>query len=219
MNIQKLNANDFIYSITVYSHEFEDILSQLIACYCLMKSDNCVIQNNENLIRDTLVNNYLMNNDVRKQIGISGYLFYRELPTTDNTGRVDIHIVPPKAFQDTDAYYIIECKRLDGGKELNREYIGNGIARFTNEKKYPFYENIAGMIGFVIKKIDIHQNTYCNINELLQNTFTKINTERALTKKEISPNFEYSYYSSHKIDGDSKIIYHLMFDFSDNISS
>lgn len=217
MIAKKLNATNFIYSFTVYNHEFEDILSQLTACYYLMKSNNCTIQNNENLIRDTIVNNYLMNNDVRKQVGINDYLFYRELPTIDNTGRVDIYIATQKTFQDTDAYYIIECKRLDGGKELNREYIDNGIVRFTNEKKYPFYENIAGMIGFVVKKIDIHKNTYRYINELLQNTFTKINTEKTLTKRDIYPNFEYSYYSSHKIDDVSKIIYHLMFDFSDNI--
>jgi hypothetical protein len=88
--------------------------------------------------------------------------------------------------------------------------------RFTNEKKYPFCENTAGMIGFVVSKIDIHENINC-IKQLLQNTFTQINTEKELTEKQIAPDFEYSYYSNHKVGKFTKIIYHLMFDFSDNI--
>lgn len=217
MSTQKLNADNFIYSSTFYNYEFEYILSQLIACYYLMKSNNCTIQNNENLIRDTIVNNYLMNNDVRKQIDINNYLFHREIPTINNIGRVDIYIATQNTFQDTNAYYIIECKRLDGKKNLNKEYIAEGIIRFTNENKYPFYNDTAGMIGFVVEKIDINKNVL-SINELLKQEFSHIDTEETVTGKTIVSNFEYSYFSKHKVNNASKIIYHLMFDFSDNIS-
>jgi len=219
MNNQMINASAFKYNIIYFNSEFENILRGIISCYHSMVSAKIKLpHNNEGAIRDAMLSkNYLKGHSFKENHPqLLNYHFDKE--TTENNGRADIRILHVNPYKGDEAYYIIECKRLDGENKLNREYIGNGIARFTNEKKYPFYENIAGMIGFVVKKIDIHKNTHCNINELLQNVFTKINTERILTKKEINPDFEYSYYSSHKIDGDSKIIYHLMFDFSDNIT-
>jgi hypothetical protein len=186
-----------------------------------MKSNNCVLQNNENLIRDEIVNNYLMNDKIRKNIGLNDYLFFRELPTINNAGRVDIFVVTQNMFKNTEAYYIIECKRLNnentnGQTGLNAEYIREGISRFTSQK-YKMHENMAGMIGFVVEKMDIHQNI-SSINILLKQNFTDINTEQNLKHKEILSGFDHSYLSRHKINGTSKIIYHLMFDFSDNIT-
>ncbi|MDR3000459.1 MAG: hypothetical protein LBU89_04255 [Fibromonadaceae bacterium] len=209
-----LDASGFIHNSTIYEHNFECVLSQIIACYNLMKSDNCSVQNNENFIRDEIVIEYLMKNDVRRRIG-ADYIFYREFLTADNAGRVDIYVATQNIFQDTDAYYTIECKRLDGKNKLNNEYIANGIMRFTNERKYPFYNDTAGMIGFVVEKIDIHKNISA-INKLLKQDFTCINTEAPLTHKAIE-SFEHSYLSKHRVDNATKTIYHLMFDFSDNI--
>ena len=79
------------------------------------------------------------------------------------------------------------------------------------------YDGTAGMIGFVVEKMDIHQNVSA-INTLLAEHFIQISTEEALTYKSIVSDFKYSYFSRHKIDGIVKIIYHLMFDFSDNIT-
>ncbi|MDR1895727.1 MAG: hypothetical protein LBR10_02935, partial [Prevotellaceae bacterium] len=84
------------------------------------------------------------------------------------------------------------------------------------EKKYPFYNDTAGMIGFVVSKMDIHQNVVC-INQLLRNVFAGINTMKELTPKQLASDFEYSYYSQHKMDDTTKILYHLMFDFAENI--
>jgi len=219
MNNAILKADGYTYNSTLYNQEFEDILEGVIMCYNLIKSKKKSLENNENQIRDVMVNEYLMNNNVRKNIGIRDYLFYRELPTIDNSGRVDILVVLQKStFEDTNAYYIIECKRLDGKNKLNKEYISNGIKRFTNEKKYPMHKNTAGMIGFVVSKMNINENVK-SINQLLQNTFTQINTEKGLTKKQITPDFEYSYYSDHKVGVSTKTIYHLMFEFSNSVSS
>jgi len=201
----------------IYNEKFEQIFIKIVACYQLMKIHNVVLPNDENLIRDEIVNNYLMANTVRNSIGIDDYLFIRENPTNDNTGRTDISVVLRNdSFQNTNALYIIECKRLDGKIKLNREYITNGIARFIKEKKYPTYKNTAGMIGFVVAKIDISQNIIA-INRLLKQDFTHIDTEKELDYKEIVSNFKYSYFSQHKIEDISKIIYHLMFDLSDHI--
>jgi len=73
------------------------------------------------------------------------------------------------------------------------------------------------MIGFVVEKIDINKNVL-SINQLLKQDFPCIDTEEAITGKKIVSGFEYSYFSKHKVNNVSKIIYHLMFDFSDNIS-
>jgi len=221
MNNQILDATVFEYSVSYFNTEFENVLGKIIMCYNLMIIKNIILPNDENKIRNELTFNYLNKNSIRKQIDIGKYLFEPESPTKDNSGRTDIKIISDKTFEDIDAYYIIECKRLDnvnqnGKTGLNGEYISNGIARFTNEKKYPFYSNTAGMIGFVVSKMNICENVSC-INQLLQKTFTQIKTEKELTKKQIMPDFEYSYYSNHKVGKSTKTIYHLMFDFSDNI--
>jgi len=215
MNNQQIEASIFEYSVSYFNAEFENILGKIILCYNIMIAKKISLPYHENKIRNELTFNYLNKNEIRKQIKLSKYLFEPESPTKDNSGRTDIKIISEKTFEDTDAYYIIECKRLDGKKKLNREYIINGIARFTNQKKYPFYENTAGMIGFVVSKMDIDSNVRCCINPLLQNTYTETNTEMALTYKQIMSDFKYSYFSKHKINKDTKTIYHLMFDFSE----
>jgi hypothetical protein len=55
------------------------------------------------------------------------------------------------------------------------------------------------------------------LNQLLRTTFTDINTDTELTKKQITPDFEYSYFSGHHVGNVTKTIYHLMFDFSGNV--
>ena len=221
MSNQSLNAFDFAEnSNIIYNERFENILVTIIACYKLMKTYKVTLINDENDISDKLTNNYLNDNHVRNVLKITDYLFEREVP--EKTGRVDIKIISRQStFVDTKAYYIIECKRLnnkntDGKTGLNAGYISEGIARFVSDK-YSMHENTAGMIGFVVEKMDIHQNVFA-INILLNQHFPHIDTEKTLTYKEIVSGFKYSYFSRHKIESVSKIIYHLMFDFSDNIA-
>jgi hypothetical protein len=221
MNNQ-LNASVFIdSSYTIYNEQFESILENIIVCYNLIIENKVTLLNDENKIRNELVNNYLMDNTIREKINLTDYLFEREVPEKNDLGRVDIKIVSKNTFYNTNAYYIIECKRLDnnnrnGKTGLNGEYISNGIARFVLENKYFTYDNTAGMIGFVVSKMDIRENVGI-INKLLKNTFTDISTEKELTPRQIMPDFKCLYYSNHKVGNIVKIIYHLMFDFSENI--
>jgi hypothetical protein len=216
-----LNASAFAYSILDFNAEFENICVQIIMCYNLMIDEKVSIPDNENKIRNELVNNYLMNNTIRAKINLTEYRFEREVPEKNDDGRVDIKIVSQScSFIDINAYYIIECKRLDnknqtGKTGLNGEYVSNGIARFVSGK-YSTYKDTSGMIGFVVSQMDIHENVGF-INQLLRTTFTDINTDTELTKKQITPDFEYSYFSGHNIGNVTKTIYHLMFDFSGNV--
>jgi hypothetical protein len=219
MSDQTLDATAFEYSVSYFNTTFEDILKGIIVTYsCIIATKTKVQLNNENAIRDIFLSKkYLKNINFRKaNPPLANYQFDKE--TSENQGRADIRVLQIDPYKDDDAYYIIECKRLDSDNQngktgLNGEYISNGIARFTNEQKYPFYSNTAGMIGFVVSQMKIDENIGF-INQLLKNTFTEVNIEKELTKKQINPNFEYSYYSCHKVRKSTKIIYHLMFDFN-----
>jgi hypothetical protein len=218
MSNQSLDATVFEYSISYFNTTFEDILAGIvIVYYCIIATKTKLPLNDENAIRDIFLSKeYLKKLKFREKYPpLANFQFDKE--TVENGGRADIRVLQINPYKGDDVYYVIECKRLDGKNKLNKEYISNGIARFTNEKKYQFYNNIAGMMGFVVSKMDIHENVIC-INLLLQNGFTQINTEKELTQKQIIPDFEYSYYSNHKVGKSTKIIYHLMLDFSNVIN-
>jgi len=215
MMFTELNASDYGYSSIFYNAEFEEILSKVIACYNAMLSDNVSLSNNENSIRDYMLYNYLKKQSFKKQYGVTNYLFDSELP--ENTGRIDIRIMPVNPFVNDDAYYIIECKRLDavnpkGTSGLNSEYVKQGIHRFASTK-YSTYYKTNGMIGFVVQTIDISNNVAA-INNLLKGA---ANTTRELFNRNIVSGFDYSYCSTHSLNGVEITIYHLMFDFSGNV--
>lgn len=220
MMFTDLNASDYGHSSVFYNAEFEDILSKIIACYNLMLNDNVSLSNDENSIRDVFLINYLKNNSVRRKIELTDYLFDREVPEDRTIGRTDIKIQTLNTFQDTSAYYTLECKRLDavnpiGGTGLNAKYIQNGIYRFAS-KTYSTHYKTNGMIGFVVQQMDIHKNVDC-INILLKSSFTEANTTQILSKRSIVSGFNFCYYSTHSLDNEEIIIYHLMLDLAKNI--
>ena len=214
-----LNASNFAFSGDFCNAEFKDILSKIVKCYQFMIEDNVQVPNNENLIRDSLLMNYLKKNEVREKVGLLNYLFDREVPEDKTIGRTDIKIQTVNTFVDTDAYYIIECKRLDatntkGNTGLNAKYIENGILRFVSTT-YSSYYKVNGMIGFVVQELDIEDNVSL-INNLF-NEFPVISCQMGICKIGLTENFEYCYHSSHSTNDGDIIIYHLMLDFSKNL--
>jgi hypothetical protein len=221
MNNNALNASVFDNNITFYNKEFEDILAGIVSCYrSLLLTHIRLPPNDENEIRNIMLRDYLKNKRFKENNPpLNNYQFDKE--TSEENGRVDIRILSVNPYLGDYNYYIIECKRLDkknqnGITGLNNKYIIDGIGRFVFEK-YPFYDNVAGMIGFIITKMDIHKNTEL-INGLLKNHH-EMKTKRYLTQKKIAPDFEYSYYSEHFMGDFDKVIYHLMLDFSENMSN
>lgn len=155
MMFTELNASGYDYNDPFYNAEFEGLLAKIVVCYNLMISDNVNLNNDENIIRDALLTKYLKNNLVRRNVGLLDFLFDREVPEDNTIGRTDIKIQTVNTFQDTSAYYIIECKRLDaintkGKTGLNAKYIQNGIYRFTSNN-YSTYNKTNGMIGFLVQ--------------------------------------------------------------------
>jgi hypothetical protein len=213
----ELSASGYDYNGIFYNAEFEDILSKIIACNHLMLADNESLTNDENAIRDVLYLNYLNNDAVRKYVGLQHYYFDRETKEDRTIGRTDIRILTANSFLETAAYYIIECKRLDaanpnGKTGLNAKYIENGIYRFAS-LYYSTHNKTNGMIGFVVESMDINKNV-SSINNLLATSFSAANTTQDLQFREVVVDFDYSYCSCHNVDGNSVLLYHLMFDLS-----
>lgn len=220
MNFTTLNTSDYEFTGLFYNSEFEEILTKVVSCYQQMLLDNVALRNDENSIRDCMLNQYLKKQGFKKHFNVTNYLFDSELP--ESTGRIDIRIMPVNPFICDDAYYVIECKRLDatnldGTSGLNGKYITEGIHRFVSEK-YSSYYGTNGMIGFIVQEIDIHSNV-TSINNLLQNSFKNSNTTRGLINRTILSDYNYCYRSSHTTFEKEISIYHLMLDFSKNIEN
>jgi hypothetical protein len=222
--ITNLSAVGYNYNAINYTAEFQRVLNGIFICYTLMLKDNVLVPaNDENKIRDILLLKYLKNDAIRDITGLSGnFIFDREVPEDNTEGRTDIKVQTIQTFTKSDAYYVVECKRLDnknttGTSGLNAEYIKNGIYRFV-AKKYSTNCGTNAIIGFVIDKMDIHFNIMNNIKTLLKNNFKICNTIKYIKEESFIPNFKYHYSSVHNnIDNVSFTLYHLVFDFSNNI--
>ncbi|RUT68482.1 hypothetical protein D0817_20330 [Flavobacterium cupreum] len=216
-----LDASGYSESSFFYEYEFERILSKIVICYQMMAKDTFTLSNNENAIRDYLLLNYLKNDTLRRDIDLLDYHFEREVPEDSSIGRTDIKIISKNTFEVQEAYYIIECKRLNninisGTTGLNAEYIKNGIYRYTTNY-YKSYYRVNGMIAFVVDDMNIQENIKM-LNILMTTSFTNSRVQKEITKDSFVENFDYHYHSQH-IDNDNNILklYHLIFNFKDNI--
>ena len=218
--INAIDASAFHYSNEIYETEFQQILTGITECYKMMIKDNIEVPNDENDIRDILYLEYLRKQEIRLKVGLIEYRIDRETQENHTNGRVDLRIFSKNNFEDYDAIYIIECKRLDnnnttGVSGLNAKYINDGVLRFVSNH-YSSYYNVNGMIGFVVQQLDILDNIQ-KINQLLKNNFPNANTVNYIESIGFIEDFEYSFYSIHKSSNKDIKLYHLMFDFSDNI--
>ena len=160
----------------------KQIIMKVIECVDLMRN-NCEslshrIKNNEPAIRDYLFHNYLNNDDVMDAINLNNYRFHPEAPenyiSNVPIGRVDLHVYSIDEFRHRNRYFIIECKRIDGTLPLNRAYIDEGIKRFVGDSpKYTSYYKTNGMIGFIVRNIDIESNV-AHINDLMAKDYLDI---------------------------------------------
>lgn len=219
----RLDASNFNGSASIYENEFERILTKIVDCYSLMIEGGVILENDENKIRDVLVNDYVNNPKIKANLDLN-YFVFSEISETKSTGRTDIRIHNPNSFiNQNEDYYIIECKRLDnintdGISGLNSKYIKDGIQRFIS-KKYSSYRRVNGMIGFIVADLKIDQNIK-SLNALLANHFSFLQTTREITRETFIKNFEYHYSSVHlDEDQDQLKIYHLMFNLSQHIQN
>lgn len=199
-----LNATVFTKSNLYLDREFEFILYGVYKCYQKMLMDYSIIENNENKIRNRLYKDYLKSSAIRTEIGLENYVFHPEVPEIDEnyneSARTDVIVYNAVNYaKDESAYYVVECKRLDGSKRLNEKYVVNGINRFI-EDRYPSNKSVNAMLGFVVKTIDINANCL------------KI---PGLTSYVFIPEFAFAYTSTHtSINSKRFTLYHLMLNFA-----
>lgn len=178
--ISEALRKDDLEQITAYILVISEMLVKDFA------GKNRKLPNNENRIRSIMLEEYLDDDKVRHDYGMLDYSFTPE--TQENydgkgnyIGRADIRIKLKTDFDKRSAYYIIECKRIDGTSELNNKYIEEGVARFVTQKYSSYYgKNI--MLGFVIKDIDISDNALkiekkqnAEVNEHMHGSFELVN--------------------------------------------
>lgn len=101
--------------------------------------------------------------------------------------------------------------------DLNKKFIENGVCRFAAEPVlYPLYNGKNFMFGFIVKTIDVNNNTL--IIDALQNTNLNITVNQPFTKSKCSINGAYSYISKYLVGGEILELKHLFYDFSSVIA-
>jgi len=111
--------------------------------------------------------------------------------TFEEKGRIDIKIYFGYNKRNI---IVFECKRFISSnmttKHIQDEYWGNGIERFTIQKKYPTPWNYAGMISFV------ESGDFEKLNTLLVNAIETASDEFT----DLSTEFSHQYLYEGKID-------------------
>ena len=208
-----LKADKFSQAKKIYEVSFDKILKHIIRSYESLIHDNIQLKNDENKIRDILVEHYLNHSLKRQELGINHLIFNREPSENMAEGFVDIKVQTMISLNNPKAYYIFECKRLDGSMDLNRKYIKDGIMRFVSEK-YSSYKNLSGMLGFEVRKLDTMANIE-EISKLTADDYPGTNVIKSIAGTVVTRSFKFSYISSHNTLSLREIrLYHLMLDFS-----
>jgi hypothetical protein len=205
---------------------FENIIDKIIICSQMMKnvcvSNGYRIDNDEQKIRNHLLEKYLNNDEIRSQIGLNDLClrFIPEVPENYNDsndtyiGRIDIKVVTENWFKNSNEYYTVECKRVDGSRGLNEKYITEGVSRFIKAPiKYQSYYKRNIMFGFVVKNIDIDSNII--MIEEYHSLQLKDWIMEGLHLLKNSPS-DYCLYSSYYFFDQSTLeLQHLFFNFSE----
>ena len=161
-----MNAEKFQYGSEYRKSQLRGILSDCINVYKLILSSGAMLPNNENLIRDEVAK-YIQDDEYKNENTSSIKNFQVDTEAREGVyGRTDIRFVPVSPYEGQKIYFTIECKRLDGSKHLNKEYVFNGINRFKNPEKYSTPLGYNAMIGFIVKKVNV-ESVHEDINSHL----------------------------------------------------
>ena len=199
---------------------FNDSIYLLFVCSQRMVSDcksGKLVLNHEDKITNRLAARYLNKNNI-------GLRFIPQTqehfdPETDSyIGRTDFTVIGEDFLRNDNAYYVVECKRIDGSTHMNNEYVKNGVVRFINllsdgTPKYSSYYRQSIMFGYVVQAIDIPQNA-AEIDGI-QRTILK-NIPIGLFSLVQNFETEFFYYSCQYETTVGNIdLAHLFFDFSE----
>ena len=177
------------------------------------------LPNDENEIRTIILEEYLDADNMRKAYDMQEYSFEPE--TQENydgngnyIGRADIRVKLKTDFDKHSAYYLVECKRIDGSFDLNKKYVEKGVVRFVTGKYSSYYrKNI--MMGFVVKKISISQNV--RYIEQIQNAAPDT-CMHGIFELVCRKGTQEMYRCVYRIKASELELRHIFFDFSDIVA-
>lgn len=199
-----MDATVFAYRRFFYESQLKGILHDVCVVYQQICSKGNKLQNNENVIRNEFGKYF--SDQVCKSNMTTAYRYYYDYESSlQNTGgRVDMRFLPLDCMGVQDVFFAIECKRLDGKSRLCKEYVDNGVRRFTTGK-YPSHLGCNAMLGFVVCNIDLGAtfnmvNSHLIIDEQLKTQNTIMTPTVGLESHHTSP---YPF-----------MLYHLWVDFS-----
>lgn len=212
-----------------FQNSFHSYIIETIEKCCSLMKQNCIssgrtVKNHEVNIQNHLFFYYLDNDSVLAELECEMFpiSFQIETPETydENTdtfiGRCDIKVTSNNYWVNKNKkdYYIIECKRIDGSSNLNKKYIDEGVSRFVDEPpKYPSYHNKNIMFGFVVKNIDIPDNSI-KISKINKDKFGSISQgDLILIKTDLTEGL-HEYISNYTLSDKSLQLFHIFFDFS-----
>lgn len=186
-----MDASVFGYGDNFRLLQLQGILRDIYNVYLLISKSGIKVTNDENTIRDAF-GKYLQN-DAYKNTCTDTVCFYQvdtEVREGEH-GRTDIRFLKVKDYEGQQVYYTVECKRLDGNSHLCKEYVDNGIRRFTTGK-YPTYLGCNAMVGFVVCDIDLNAtigkvNSHLTTGEYLKTQSTMMEPVVALESQHHTP--------------------------------
>lgn len=166
-----MDASVFAYRESFRMTQLQGILHDICNVYLLICKTGKNVSNNENAIRDAVCD-YLQNDSYKNNYTIVVRCYHVDTEVREGDhGRTDIRFLKVKDYEGQQVYYTIECKRLDGNSHLCKEYVDNGIRRFTIGK-YPTFLGCNAMLGFLVRAIDLAEtinkvNSHLDVTEHL----------------------------------------------------
>ena len=203
-----MDATVFGFREVYFRIQLQGLLKDIGVVYKLICHSGCMLQNDENKIRNEFGHFFCEQTYKASTSTAKDYYYDQEAWLPKSAGRVDMRFLSPNCYGHQDAFFAIECKRLDSKSPLCQEYVDNGIRRFTTGK-YPSLLGCNAMLGFVVSSIDLTTtiesiNKHLDSSEYLTTTSTKM-TEMVGLK-------------SHHSMPHSFVLYHLWMDFSRIVS-
>lgn len=168
-----MDATVFEYREQFRFTQLLGILNDIANVYKLVSSCGKKVANNENTIRDEFVL-YLQDEEyIKYHTSVVQYYHVDTEVKEGANGRTDIRFLKVKPYETRDVYYSVECKRLDGKYHLCKEYVDNGIRRFTSGK-YSTHLGCNAMLGFVVCHINLNDTVKMINNQLESDEYLQI---------------------------------------------
>jgi hypothetical protein len=241
------NVNLFIDSrlnpLAITEKRIRAILWYVTECYLILKGDKPIYNKDwcnrntaykfEDYLKMEFVDSYLIKYKylLKNRISELEYINFNyetikrfaDKDGIERSDKIDIYINKlgiQKQWNEPSehVYFAIECKRIEelsSSKEYIKD-IQNFCERSYKDLRLPF----EGMIAFIENSKLTHSKLANHISDLLKNE-KNILTSRYLEKELLNSSFDAGYSSDHSRNSIKKIkftTFHLLFDYSDNIS-